>query len=257
MGRAELMGGSARTLRAVIFDVDGTLAETERDGHRSAFNMAFRDYGLPYRWGVTEYGLLLRTPGGRQRLARYLVEHGHREEEAQDLARSLHQAKTGHFLAWIHEGGARARPGAHSLMRDLHDRGIPVGVATTGSRAWVPSLLARLFSDIRFAAIVTGDDVARLKPDPQAYRLACGRLGLDPSDAVAVEDSPPGLAAATGAGMPCLIVTSAYTRADDFPCASAIVPGYLATDLSGLAVPGYLQAGMTARALEHLHAAAA
>lgn len=247
---------SAASLRAVIFDVDGTLAETERDGHRTAFNQAFRDHGLPYRWGVDEYGLLLRTPGGRQRLTRYLAEQGHHEIEAQALAAGLHRAKTDHFLAWIRGRAARPRPGVHALLRELQHQGIPLAVATTGSSAWVPGLLTRLFADIRFAVIVTGDDVARLKPDPHAYQLACSRLGLGAGGAVAVEDSPPGLAAAISAGLPCLVVTSAYTRDDRFPGASAIVPGYLATDTASAAVPGFLRAGVTVGALRRLRAAA-
>jgi HAD superfamily hydrolase (TIGR01509 family) len=243
----------ARGLRAVIFDVDGTLAETERDGHRVAFNLAFRDHGLPYRWGAAEYGLLLRTPGGRQRLVRYLTGHGHPGPEARELAQALHQAKTAHFLAWIRGSGVRPRPGVHALLRDLRDHGVTVGVATTGSRAWVLPLLARLFGDIGFAAVVTGGDVTRLKPDPQAYLLACHRLRVDPADAVAVEDSPPGLAAAIGAGLRCLVVTSDCTRTGEFPGAAAIVPGYLATDLSGVTVPGCLRSGVTALALRRLH----
>lgn len=250
------MTSSAPKLRAVIFDVDGTVAETERDGHRLAFNRAFRDHGFPYQWEVGEYGALLHTTGGRQRLARYLTEHGHQDGEARRLAEILHQTKTGHFLTWIRGGNVQARPGVHQLMRELRGRGVAVGVATTGSRAWVLPLLGRLFGDVDFGVVVTGDDVTQLKPHPEAYLFACARLGLPPADAVAIEDSPPGLAAAIAAGLRCLVVTSAYTRSEDFPGASAVVPGYLATDPCGAVVPPYLRSGVTAVALARLHSAA-
>jgi HAD superfamily hydrolase (TIGR01509 family) len=243
-------------LRAVIFDVDGTLAETERDGHRPAFNQAFRDHGLPYQWSVAEYGTLLATTGGRRRLARYLAEYGH-ADDAEPLARSLHEAKTRYFLEWIRTGPVRARPGALELMRQLIRAEVKVAVATTGSRAWVQPLLARLFADIDFGTVITGDDVARLKPDPEVYLRALRKLGLSAADAIAVEDSPPGLAAASAAGLPCLVVTSAYTREDGFPSAAAIVPGYLALNMFDTPVPEYLDSGVTVGALARLHASAA
>lgn len=244
--------GSHDQLHAVIFDVDGTLAETERDGHRQAFNLAFRDFGLPYEWGVAEYGTLLATTGGRHRLQEFLTRQG--RGDAVQLAVALHTAKTTHFLDWIRSGAAHARPGVHELMKDLHNAGITVGVATTGSRSWVGPLLTRLFGDIDFAITVCGEDVDHLKPHPQAYVHALDRLGLDARQAVAVEDSPPGLSAATAAGLRCLVVPSAYNRNEDFPTAVAVVPGYLAMDLFDAPVPAYLRQGVTAAALVRLHA---
>ncbi|WP_432989650.1 HAD family hydrolase [Dactylosporangium sp. CA-233914] len=241
-------------LRAVVFDVDGTLAETERDGHRRAFNLAFRDHGLPYEWGVSEYGRLLAITGGRRRLEAYLAGRGH--TDAATLARSLHETKTTHFISWVHTGTLRARPGVHELMRDLRDREVAVAVATTGSRAWVTVLLKRLFQDIAFTAVVTADDVTRLKPDPEAYRQALAALGASPEEALAVEDSPPGLDAAVRAHLPCLVVTSAYHRGAQFPGAAAVLPSYQAMDLFDAAVPAYLRGGVTAEALRRLRAAA-
>ncbi|MET7401586.1 HAD-IA family hydrolase [Dactylosporangium sp. NPDC005572] len=241
-------------LRAVVFDVDGTLAETERDGHRRAFNLAFRDHGLPYEWGVTEYGRLLAITGGRRRLEAYLAGRGH--ADAATLARSVHATKTTHFLSWVHTGILIARPGVHELLRELRDREVAVAVATTGSRAWVTVLLDRLFRDIPFAAVVTGDDVTRLKPHPEAYGQAVAALGVVSEEALAVEDSPPGLQAADRAQLPCLVVTSAYHRGAQFPGAAAVLPSYLAMDLFDATVPTYLRGGVTAEALRRLHAVA-
>ncbi|WP_432840263.1 HAD family hydrolase [Dactylosporangium sp. CA-092794] len=241
-------------LRAVVFDVDGTLAETERDGHRRAFNLALRDHGLPYEWSVTEYGRLLAVPGGRRRLETYLADRGH--PDAAELARAVHETKTKHFLAWLHTGTLMARPGVHELLRELRDQEIAVAVATTGARAWVSVLLERLFRDITFAAVVTADDVTHLKPHPEAYRLAVAALGLGPEEVLSVEDSPPGLDAAVRAGLPCLVVTSAYHRGARFSGAAAVLPSYLAMDLFDAPVPTYLRGGVTAEALRRLHAVA-
>ncbi len=149
---------------AVVFDVDGTLADTERDGHRAAFNRAFAEFGLDHRWDVETYGRLLAVTGGRRRLEGFLTEQGHSDPAG--FARELHRAKTGHFLAWVLAGPVRCRPGVDSLIADLRDRGVPVGVAATGRRAWVHPLLDRLFGLDTFDAIVTGDDVEHLKPPP-------------------------------------------------------------------------------------------
>lgn len=248
---------STTQLRAVIFDVDGTLAETERDGHRRAFNDAFREFALPYQWSVSEYGRLLRVTGGRRRLALYLGEHGYPDAEAQHLARDLHELKTQLFLRWVRGAMIQARPGVRGLMKDLQNENIAIAVATTGSRAWVNPLLDRLFGGVTFDCIVTGDDVTELKPAPEVYLKALSGLGLSARDAVAVEDSPPGLAAAVGAGLPCLVVTSAYTRGQHFPGAAAVVPGYLPIDHLHAPSPAYLRQGVTVPALVRLQAARA
>lgn len=237
----------------MIFDVDGTLAETERDGHRVAFNKAFRDHGLPHQWSVAEYGDLLHITGGRRRLEFYLRRRGYNDGDAARLAESLHALKTDYFAQWVRTGYLQARPGVQALIRQLADREIAVAVATTGSAAWVHPLLGRLFGDIEFAAVVTGDDVAHLKPHPEAYLQALERLGLEAADALAIEDSPPGLAAALAADLACLVVTSAYTRTEPFPGAAAVVPGYLAMNMFDAPTRTELSQGVTADALTRMH----
>ncbi len=201
-------------LRAVVFDVDGTLAETERDGHRVAWNRAFELIGLPDRWDEELYGRLLWVTGGRERL-RFYFEVFRPELRADDrLIQKAHDLKNREFLAMLTAGIIQPRPGVRRLVGELLDRGIAVGVATTGSREWVGLLLeAILGPDLArgLGVVVAGEDVTRKKPDPEAYRLALYRLGLQAGEAVAVEDSQNGVEAAAAAGLPCLAVPGFYT----------------------------------------------
>ncbi|MDQ4032761.1 MAG: HAD-IA family hydrolase [Actinomycetota bacterium] len=210
-------------LRAVIFDVDGTLADTERDGHRVAFNEAFEAAGLSYQWSVPEYGDLLTTTGGRRRIERYLLSNGHPPSEATVLAAELHRDKTRRFTALIRSGTMEARPGAVNLIRELRAEGVSTAVATTGTSDWVLPLLDRLFGLDAFDVVVTGSDIAVLKPDPAVYLEALAQLSLPSTNAVAVEDSANGVRAAVAAGLTCVAVVNEYTRDQDLSGAVAVL----------------------------------
>ncbi|MGH3931940.1 MAG: HAD-IA family hydrolase [Pseudonocardiaceae bacterium] len=211
------------SLQAVIFDVDGTLADTERDGHRVAFNQAFDAAGLDYRWGVAEYGDLLALTGGRRRIARYLESQGHSAPEATTLAAQLHQDKTRRFAALVRTGAVQARPGATELVHALREAGVATAVATTGTGDWVLPLLDTLFGLDMFDVVVTGSDVVDLKPSPAVYLEALARLDVPPSGAVAVEDSANGVQAAVAAGLRCVAVVNPYTRDQDLSGAVAVL----------------------------------
>ena len=247
-------------LAAAIFDVDGTLVDSERDGHRVAFNLAFAEFGLPYEWGVEEYGRLLRTTGGQARIDRYLVERGVDASVRADLAPALHARKTEIMSGLVDDGKVGVRPGVPRLLHELADQGCPIAVATTGSRGWVSRLLARLLPDVHFDAVVCGDEVSARKPDPEAFVVALDRLGVSAAGVAAVEDSAEGLASAGGAGLACVIVVNGYTADHEVSAAGLVVDGFgdpeaparVLADRAGTGCRGVLDAatlGRLARAL--------
>jgi len=201
-------------LEAVIFDVDGTLVDSERHGHRVAFNYAFAALGRSDRWDEAAYGDLLRIAGGRRRLGSYLMETGVPPEAAEALAEQLHRIKTIRFRHRAAAGEIPLMPGVTRLVAGLQRRGIRLFVATTGSREWVEPLLDHHFGRAVFETVVTGSDVQELKPDPAAYLEVLRRARLDPGHVVAVEDSGNGLRAAQAAGLACLVVRNDYTGVD-------------------------------------------
>jgi len=218
-------------LLAVIFDLDGTLVDSEQQGHRIAFNDAFEAFGIPDRWDTERYRELLSTTGGERRLFHWFEDPasslaGRPEAERRALAGELHRWKTGRFVSLAADGVIPATEGAERLLDDVAGAGIALGIATTGSRQWVDPLVDRLFGLERFAAVVTGDEVAHRKPDPEAYLLALDRLGIGAEEAVAVEDSGPGWAAADRAGLACVVVANRETIMEDVEGADLIVDGF-------------------------------
>ena len=217
-------------LRAVIFDVDGTLVDSERHGHRVAFNRAFEEFDLPYRWDEDTYGELLHVTGGQRRIDGYLADQGVAEEERAELARALHRRKTEILEQMVEDGAIAVRPGAARLLEELAGDGVALAVGTTGSRRWVEPLLRRTLPSVRWDVIVAGDDVANRKPDPEVFTVALDKLGLDgphgPDGVVVVEDSGEGLEAARAAGLRCAVVVNGYTADHDLAEADLVTDGF-------------------------------
>jgi HAD superfamily hydrolase (TIGR01509 family) len=218
-------------LKALLWDVDGTLAETERDGHRVAFNLAFEAFDLPWRWDESRYGELLSVTGGRERLLLDMPQHADAPAQAdarEALARALHAKKNEIYAQLVHEGRLSLREGVLALMRQCRARGLPMGIATTTSRSNIEALLRVHLGEgwaEWFAVTVCGEDVQRKKPDPQAYRLALGALRIEAREAVAIEDSPSGVDAARAAGIPVVVTRSSYFADATIEGAIAIGPG--------------------------------
>lgn len=218
-------------LQALLWDVDGTLAETERDGHRVAFNRAFEALGLPWRWDEARYGELLLVAGGRERLLADMATRADAPalgDERDALARELHRLKNGFYAERVHGGGIALRAGVRALIEAAAARGLRQGIVTTTSRVNIDALLGHHFGAGRsrlFAPIVGGEDVAAKKPAPECYRRALAALQLPPPAVLAIEDSGPGAAAAAGAGVPVIVTRSAYFADDGIGQAVAVGPG--------------------------------
>ncbi|HET7202404.1 MAG TPA: HAD-IA family hydrolase [Steroidobacteraceae bacterium] len=216
-------------LKALLWDVDGTLAETERDGHLVAFNAAFEEFGLPWRWSEERYAELLRVAGGFERLLHFLESEprgSSSKDERRTLARRLHLRKNELYVGRVEEGAVPLRPGVRELMDDCARAGVFMAIVTTTSRGNAEALLrVNLGGDWqrRFAALVGAEDAPRKKPDPQAYRVALELLGLEAHEAVAIEDSPAGLESALAAGVPVVMARSRFFA--DAPVNGAIAAG--------------------------------
>lgn len=265
------------TLRAVLFDVDGTLADTEALGHRPAYNRAFRKLGLPVRWGPKLYRRLLKLPGGRERL-RYYIEHyapdlgSQAAEAAADLdawVAKVHELKSKYFRRRMRQGRVPLRPGIARLMREARAHGLRLAIVTNASLKTLKPVLKYCMGPELAAeidVIASGEEVAHKKPAPDLYRLALRRLGVAPHECVALEDSEIGLKAAAAAGIPAVITVNRDTLEQDFREAALVLsslgePGAPARALRGrLEGPqwvtiAHLQDIAERAAREHAHAA--
>ena len=214
---------------ALIFDVDGTLAETERDGHRVAFNQAFHDFDLPWQWPVGLYGELLNVAGGKERIAHYIDRYQPQAQlplPLEELTTALHRAKTHYFKALVESGGIFLRPGVKRLLQEARSQGVRLAIATTSASDNVIPLLQQLLgpeSPNWFEIIASGDRVTAKKPDPEVYHQVLDNLELAPSQCLVFEDSQQGLKAAVTAGLPTVVTVNDYTRHQPLPGATLVI----------------------------------
>jgi len=224
-------------IKALIFDCDGVLVDTERDGHRVGFNKAFAEFGIDAEWDVGLYGKLLLVAGGKERMRAYFDEYGWPEKAVADhggrdeLILALHKRKTAIVSELVASGELPLRPGISRIVDEAIAAGVKLGVCTTSNPAFIDAVLD-LFGQERkaqFSFVHAGDCVAAKKPDPEIYMMArmsldVGQGGPEPHECMVIGDSRTGLLAATGAGLPTLITTSTYTVDEDFTGAVKVVP---------------------------------
>lgn len=222
------------SLRAILFDVDGTLADTEALGHRPAYNRAFRELGFDFRWGPKLYRKLLKQPGGRERIRHYLLQYqpelGEREAEIHaDLEgwiTRVHELKSHYFKRYMRRGRVPLRAGIARLMREAHASGVKFAIVTNASlRTLNPVLRYTIGPELaaEISVIASGEEVRHKKPAPDLYRLALQRLAIAPGECVALEDSEMGLEAAAAAGVQAVVTINSDTETQDFTEAALVV----------------------------------
>lgn len=216
-------------LKALIFDVDGTLADTE-SAHRAAFNTAFHELGLGWHWDESLYSALLQVAGGKERILHYWNIFNPDEMAASkvgEVVDQIHRIKTEHYKNLVHSGALTLRPGIQRLIQEAHAAGLPMAIATTTTAANIEALLGRtLGAGWRqyFVAVCDGGSVRNKKPAPDVYLAALEALGLAPGDCLAFEDSENGLRAALLAGIPTVVTTTAFTLRQRFEHALRVLP---------------------------------
>jgi len=232
------MSANSPLLQALIFDVDGTLADTERDGHRPAFNAAFREAGLDWHWNEALYGELLAVTGGKERILHFVARHRPEFAQLPDLAEhiaALHKAKTRHYTQLAASGAIPLRPGVARLLHEARSASLRLAVATTTTPENVAALLVpALGPDTMawFEVIGAGDVVPAKKPAPDIYLWVLEHLGLPAAACLAFEDSENGLKSSLGAGLATVVTPCDYTRGQDFSGAAAVLDS-----LGGVTIP--------------------
>jgi len=215
-------------MEALIFDCDGVLVDTERDGHRIAFNMTFANKGINVVWSVEEYKELLKVTGGKERMKYYFNENGWpgQFDDHEELIISLHRQKTQFFMQLIESGALPLRPGIKRIVDEAISRNLKLAVCSTSNEKSVRLIVDLLLGKQRrgnFQAILAGDIVTRKKPDPEIYNLCIETLKINPRECMVIEDSRNGLMAAKAAKFNCLITTNGYTADEDFTEADILV----------------------------------
>lgn len=241
------------TIKAIFFDQDGVIIDTERDGHRVAFNETFKHFGYDFEWDVDYYHELLQVSGGKERMKHHLHTKGFGSEvnpdEEDELIKEMHKYKTATFVGLIESGRLPLRAGVKRFMLEAMDSGLLLGVCTTSNVKSAQAIAYEMLKDIKFEFVLAGDMVSRKKPDPEIYNMALERTNLKPEEVVVIEDSRNGVLAAKGANLYIVATTNVYTEKEDLSDADIIVTslgdpggekGILKKGGNGLAFDGVL-----------------
>jgi HAD superfamily hydrolase (TIGR01509 family) len=214
-------------IKAVFFDQDGVIIDTERDGHRVSFNMTFKEFGFTDEWSVDYYHELLQIAGGKERMKHHLQTKGFSKpvppEQVDDLIKEMHKRKTTIFVELIETGKLPLRPGIHRFMKEAMEASLMIGVCTTSNEQAAKAITEKILSDVKFDIVLAGDVVSHKKPDPEIYNLALSRTGLKPEEVIVVEDSKNGVLASKAAGTNVVVTTNYYTEKEDVGSGDIIV----------------------------------
>lgn len=216
-----------RQLKAILFDMDGTIVDTEKDGHRVAFNQAFTNYGINVQWGVSQYKDLLKISGGKERIKHFFLNEGKKALPGivplDDLVKDLHLLKTELFISLIEDGRLPLRPGIKRLMLEAKENNILIGICTTSNEKAANAIIKALLNDVKIDLVLAGDVVKSKKPDPEIYLLALQKIMLPRANVLVIEDSENGVNASKNAGLKVLVTVNDYTRNEDQRHADAVV----------------------------------
>ncbi|HBO34848.1 MAG TPA: phosphatase [Anaerolineaceae bacterium] len=215
------------TIKAIFFDQDGVIIDTERDGHRVSFNDTFKHMGFDTVWDVEYYHELLQIGGGKERMLHHFKTRGFGveipEEEVPELIKKMHLYKTDRFIELIESGSLPLRPGIHRFMKEGAEAGLTLGVTTTSNERAAHAIAYKILEDIPFKFVLAGDIVSKKKPDPAIYLLAMEKAGVKADECLVVEDSRNGVLAAKAAGMHVVATSNFYTEREDLSDADLIV----------------------------------
>jgi HAD superfamily hydrolase (TIGR01509 family) len=214
-------------IKAIFFDQDGVIIDTERDGHRVSFNMTFKEFGYDFEWDVEYYHELLQIAGGKERMKHHLETRGFGvdvdPDEVDELIKAMHKRKTALFIELIESGKLPLRPGIHRFMKEAMDAGLILGVCTTSNEQAAHAIAYKILSDVKFNFVLAGDIVSKKKPDPEIYNLALSKSGVKPEECIVIEDSRNGVLAGKAAGMHVVATTNVYTEKENLSDADVIV----------------------------------
>lgn len=214
-------------IKAIFFDQDGVIIDTERDGHRVSFNETFKEMGYDVYWDEDYYHELLQIGGGKERMKHHLHTRGFgkevKPEEEDAIIQALHKRKTSRFIELIESGSLPLRPGIHRFMQEGMQAGMVLGICTTSNERAAQAIAYNILKDIHFDFVLAGEIVGKKKPDPEIYNLALSKTGLKPAECLVIEDSRIGVLAAKAAGMHVVATTNHYTEQEDLSDADLIV----------------------------------
>ncbi|HKZ54262.1 MAG TPA: HAD-IA family hydrolase [Anaerolineales bacterium] len=214
-------------IKAIFFDQDGVIIDTERDGHRVSFNGTFKEFGFDFQWDDAKYHELLQIGGGKERMKYYYQTEGFGKpvppQEVDDLIARMHKRKTALFIELVESGRLPLRPGVRRFMKEAMAADLRLGVCTTSSEQAAHTIAYKILKDIRFEFVLAGDIVKKKKPDPEIYHLALQKTGLQPGECLVIEDSRNGVLAGKAAAMRVVATTNPYTEQEDLSEADLIV----------------------------------